>query len=228
MPACPNCPVWTTEASDGNALDFDGIDDYVEIPALNLDTNNLTISAWIKADGEQGVGAGIVSSRDQISSKATGFAYGTAGEGTGWVANQELMYYWDNEYWQWHSGLFIPADQWVFVAVVVEPNQATLYLGENGVLYSAINEAVHGPLEQFDVNSLSQIGDDNHEFHPSFRGIIDDVRISNYSLTVGEIAYVSDISEMDVPLRADINDDDKVDFRDYAIMANHWLAGVYN
>jgi hypothetical protein len=226
MPACPNCPFWTTVAFDGNALQFDGDNDYVEIPALNLDTNNLTISAWIKADGEQGIYAGIVSSRDQDSNEATGLAYGSAGAGTGFVPNQELCYYWNQDYWPWHSGLFIPADQWVFVAVVVEPNQATLYLGENGVLYSATNEAQHGLLEQFDSNSLSQIGDDDHEFHPSFRGIIDDVRISNYSLTPGEIAYVSDISEMDVPLLADINGDDKVDLRDYAIMANHWLLGV--
>ncbi|GAH55115.1 unnamed protein product, partial [marine sediment metagenome] len=34
----------------GTALSFDGVDDYVEIPALNLNSNSVTVSAWVRPD----------------------------------------------------------------------------------------------------------------------------------------------------------------------------------
>jgi hypothetical protein len=43
-------PTWTKEGKFGNALEFDGSDDYVEVPnseSLNF-KNQMTIEAWIK------------------------------------------------------------------------------------------------------------------------------------------------------------------------------------
>ncbi|WP_455392135.1 LamG-like jellyroll fold domain-containing protein, partial [[Eubacterium] cellulosolvens] len=45
-------PTWTSEGRFGKALEFDGVDDYVEIPddeSLHL-TNAITIEAWAKTD----------------------------------------------------------------------------------------------------------------------------------------------------------------------------------
>ncbi|MHC4646640.1 MAG: LamG-like jellyroll fold domain-containing protein, partial [Planctomycetota bacterium] len=189
MPDCPNCPAWVWPGySSSYALQFDGIDDYVEIPALNLNTNTMTISAWVKGDGPQAAYTGIVSSRDQTTSDGTGLAYGSSGQAGGWQANQELCYYWNDDYRQWRSGLYIPADEWAFVGFAVEPSRATLYL-DDGTFYCATNVASHGRLEQFDSGSLSQIAHD--DMHEHFQGLIDDVRIYNRALSAEEVASIA-------------------------------------
>ena len=43
-------PVWTSGQLAG-ALDFDGVDDAVTIPALGLDTDELTLSCWMRREG---------------------------------------------------------------------------------------------------------------------------------------------------------------------------------
>jgi hypothetical protein len=48
----PASPVWTTEGIINGALDFDGVDDYVEIPddpSLDI-TNEITLMAWVYAE----------------------------------------------------------------------------------------------------------------------------------------------------------------------------------
>ncbi|MBW8042178.1 MAG: hypothetical protein FVQ85_19565 [Planctomycetes bacterium] len=61
-----NGPVWTT-GRIGNALSFDGIDDYVDIGNLDAVGTGITLTAWFKADSF------IVSSADnRLISKATG------------------------------------------------------------------------------------------------------------------------------------------------------------
>ncbi|MHC4527065.1 MAG: right-handed parallel beta-helix repeat-containing protein, partial [Planctomycetota bacterium] len=188
-PDCPNCPAWVSPGyAGGYALEFDGIDDYVEIPALDITTNAMTISAWIKGDGPQPNYTGIVSSRDQATSDATSLSYGSSGQATGSQPNQELCYCWNDTHWQWHSGLFIPFDEWAFVAMAVKSSQAALYL-DDGTLYSSTNVASHGLLEQFDSGSLTQIAHD--DMHDYFVGLIDDVRIYNRALSLGEIADIS-------------------------------------
>ena len=50
----------------------------------------------------------------------------------------------------------------------------------------------------------------------AFKGRIDDVRIYNYALSQSEILYLAG-------LKADLYEDDKVDFKDYAVLADGWL-----
>jgi len=61
-------------------------------------------------------------------------------------------------------------------------------------------------------------------------GRIDDARFYSYTLSPGEVLYlVEPAGSVYVPLedwRADINDDDKVDFNDYVILANNWLDEI--
>ena len=61
-----NGPTWTT-GKVGNALSFDGVDDYVDIGNLDVDGTGLTLTAWFKADSF------IAGSADnRLISKATG------------------------------------------------------------------------------------------------------------------------------------------------------------
>jgi hypothetical protein len=55
-----------------------------------------------------------------------------------------LEYHWRDQYWNYASKLFVPDSQWVFVALVVEPDKATLYLHDGTGLRSATNVGPHG------------------------------------------------------------------------------------
>ncbi|MHC4719801.1 MAG: LamG-like jellyroll fold domain-containing protein [Planctomycetota bacterium] len=168
------------------ALEFDGVDDYVSIPALNSHSNTVTISAWIKRDGEQaGSDTGIVFSRD--GSTTAGLCLGHGG---GWTVNHHLGYNWNDRQaaWNWDSGLVVPDNEWVFVALVVESTKATLYLGQDGTLSSATNEINHNT-EEFD--GVTRIG---HDYQPAspreqrhWKGLIDEVRIYNSALSQAEV-----------------------------------------
>lgn len=59
QPSCPNCPVWTN-GKVRNALQFDGVDDYVNVPnsATISPTGNLTMTAWFKLASNAGTVSG--------------------------------------------------------------------------------------------------------------------------------------------------------------------------
>jgi hypothetical protein len=163
------------------ALEFDGNDSFVSIPPLNLNSNTVTITAWIKRDGEQAESdTGIVFSRNGNTTAGL-----CLGHGEGWTVNHHLGYNWNNDgkAWDWDSGFFVPVNEWVFVALVVEPAKATLYLSD-GTLSSAINEIDHR-IEEFD--GVTRIGHDVHTEGRYFKGTIDDVRIYNYALSQAEV-----------------------------------------
>ena len=79
----------------------------------------------------------------------------------------------------------LPDGQWVFVALVVEPDRATITMGESGVLASAVNLTAHSP-EEFDGVTL--IGRDSTGNSRYFEGGIDDVRIYDAALSPAQIA----------------------------------------
>jgi hypothetical protein len=137
---------------------------------MNLDTDTITISAWIRRLGVQSDWAGVVFSRS--GSTVAGLNFGN---------DHELRYHWNDGQWGWNSGLIVPDGQWVHVALVVEPTQATIYL--NGE--ASVHTAGHGK-EEF--NGLTRIGRDRSG--RSFKGDIDDVAIWNRALPPGQIAHL--------------------------------------
>jgi hypothetical protein len=158
----------------GQALDFDGTNDYVSVPPLNLDSNTATITAWVK--GQQTANAtGIVFSR--AGSTVAGLA----------VGDGKLMYTWNDVGWSWDSGLAIPANEWAFVAMTVEPTKVTLYVNES----SAVHTHAHA-LEAFDGETC--IGRDPQDGNRYWLGAIDDVRLYGRALTQSEIEAVDGLA----------------------------------
>jgi hypothetical protein len=174
-----NGPTWTS-GRIGGALSFDGVDDYTSIPPLNLSSNTVTMTAWIKRDGVQpNTYTGIVFSRDGSTCAGLNFGMGPGG----WDdINHELSYHWNDRQatWDWDSGLFVPDNEWVFVALVIEPTKATMYLNDA----SATNVLNHD-IEEFD--GVTWIGQDAPGWNRNFKGVIDDVRIYDRSLPAEEI-----------------------------------------
>ncbi|MCI0498283.1 MAG: M12 family metallo-peptidase, partial [Planctomycetales bacterium] len=155
----------------GNAVTLDGTNDHITAQNVTLNSNLATITAWINRNGAQNEWAGIIFNR---SSDAAGLNFGTG---------NELRYHWNGTYWGWNSGLVPPENQWVFVAMVIEPTKATIYM-HDGTLRSAVNTAVHSA-ESF--GGTTYIGRDPQGEIRSFKGQVDDVRIYSRALTQSEI-----------------------------------------
>ena len=167
---------WVAGHVGTSALDFDGIDDYVAIPALGINTVDVTITAWIKRSGDQADWSGIVFRQE--GGTWFGIHVGT---------DNELRYHWNATNWTWDSGLDTPDGQWAFIAIAVEPTQATIYLGQDGAMTSSVHSGPHSVEDWSGVTTVGRAG-----FYPGryFRGVIDDVRIYNRLLSGEEIENV--------------------------------------
>lgn len=164
---------------DGGALNFDGVDDRVVVPPLNLYSNAVTVTAWIKIDTAV-PWSGIFVNR---TLNANGLNLGNSGE---------LRYHWNHSMYSWHSGLVPPLGTWTFVALVVEPERGTIYMDHGAGLQSATNVATH-KIEGF--AGISYIGDDPASAMRHFDGCMDDVRIYKVSLTPSQVAAVRDSAD---------------------------------
>jgi len=228
------------------ALTFDGFDDFVEVPVLDLNSNTVTISAWIKRNGEQPIYAGIVHCQfsadpndPNAPSTMAGFNFGSGGtygyrEFESWAINHELCYFWSVDAtgasFQWsydfHTGLIVPDNIWAFVALVVEPEKATVYMDDGLTFASATNHMTHNP-ELF--NGPTHIADQMQFAGRLFDGLIDEVRIYNRSLSAGEVLALGPGGSVYLPLepwRANANDDDIVDLKDLDVMVDGWLSEI--
>jgi len=158
------------EQIPGNALSLSGASsDYAATSkALDITTNTLTLSAWIKRDGNQPSSAGIIFMRA-----------GTA-SGLNFNDNNEIGFHWNGSQWWWDSGLVVPDNEWAHVAMVVSPTETTLYL--NGE--SAVN-TTNPTVCEFDGSM--NFGRDPHSGGRRFKGELDEVLIYNRSLSQTEI-----------------------------------------
>lgn len=243
-----NNPDWVSpgashpnRADPNYALDFDGTNDYVDIPDFNsiaggFTTNTLTISAWIRRDGNQADFAGIMYSTRHgagwgDSVVIAGISMGGDADWANWTQNK-LLYHWDDDVGWWleqEMDFTVPDGVWTFCAVSVEPTQATLYMMPDGA--TMISEILYETHIETTFDQRWTIGMDERDFDAArnFKGLIDDVRIFDYALSAAEICYVAEGAGgscyQPVNSSADIDDSDNVDFKDYVIMANNWLAG---
>jgi hypothetical protein len=166
---------WVGGRIDG-AIRFDGLDDYVALPDMDLNTNTLTISLWLNSAAAQNSYTGLVFRRTQ-GEDATGF---------GFTSGNQLGYHWNNTQWDWQSGLVVPNGRWVFAAIVFEPAQATVYLGDpqSGNLQSAVNS--HDEYtEKF--NSVAIGADTYFEGGRYFNGSIDEVTVWTEAVSAEQI-----------------------------------------
>ena len=151
--------------------------DYASITPMSLNTNNLTLSAWVKPNGIQNQWAGIVFCRGN----------GTTA-GLSCASNNELRYHWDDNHYGWSSGAFLPQDVWSHVALVISPTQATIYL--NGVAYT---RTANHAIESFD--HAVRVGSDETHSTRYFNGEIDEVCIWDRSLDIEEMRLLRHLTK---------------------------------
>jgi hypothetical protein len=155
---------------------------YVTASAGNLIATNLTYAMWIKPSGPVENWAGLLMDR---GGAGEGLGFGGTVDGTGM---SELGYTWNaNSTWSYNSGLYPPANQWSFVAMVIEPTKATLYLMNSSGIQSATN-AVAQDSETFGV--AWHIGDDAQGGTTggrTFPGSISDVAVFLSALSPSQV-----------------------------------------
>lgn len=150
---------------------------WVTFPALNLNTNTMTITAWIYPIGSQAAYSGLVFCRN--GSTVSGMNLDSAGENLGYTWNN------NSSTWGWSSGVQPLANQWSFVALVVQPAGATVYLLNTNGQQSASN-SVANPNQSF--SGTGTIGTDAYSSSArAFNGIMDEVAVFNYALAPAQL-----------------------------------------
>ncbi len=201
------------------ALSLDGVDDYISVPAMDLNTNTMTVTAWIKPANDADDFDGIVVCRD-----TTQFGFHIVNSGT---AANELRYMWNGGYWATVTDLNVANGFWSFVALIIEPAKVTVYL--NGIAF--VDDTVtHDSLS---FNTATLIGSDGGAGR-FLDGDIDDVKIYNYSRTVeqlhatyydqnGNVAFCPENDPLDVSGPIPGVPDCYVDGYDAVVFASDWL-----
>jgi len=161
---------WAQNEILSQALSLDGVDDYVAAQALKLNSNTVTISAWIKRNGTPDDNDGLI------------YCPSVTASGLRLMSNGELRYNWNDQINTsgWSSGLIVPDNIWTFVALVVEPTQATLYMNDT----SAVNSVMHDPSP---LNSDLELGRDQAAANRYFKGLIDEVCVWRTAHTAAEV-----------------------------------------
>ncbi len=150
-------------------LDGNASAEYISIPPLGLNTNELSVSAWIKIDGIQPDYSAIF----MHDGDAAGFNFVPG--------NNHIGFHWSGGAWWWDSGLEVPQNEWTHVAMTVSPTGVTVYV--NGK--SATNNFAV-PTMDFTQNTF-RLGSYRGWGGRFVKGIIDEVAIYNKTLTGDEI-----------------------------------------
>jgi hypothetical protein len=163
---------------------------YLVSPDLNVDTNTVTIAAWLNPNANVVTTVGLVFWRNSAGD-AAGLDFGGAASTNGM---HELGYTWNNNSsltWNWDSNLFPPLNQWSFVALTITPSNATMYLyyvDPNAMttnLLTAVNVLPH-TAEAFS-GGIIRIGDDTFDDYRTFPGFLDEVAVFTHPLSESQV-----------------------------------------
>ncbi len=163
-------PSWATGPFGGCVSLNSATGDYVETGGpLNIKTNTVSVTGWVKHDAAPTAWSGVLTHRGTSPG-----CLGLQHDGT------QLRYMWGaDQYWQFQGGLKIPNGEWYFSALTISPTQGKLFL--NGVDQTATNVAEH-VVTNFD--KVISVGRDvGFGTGRLMTGMLDEVRLYNRTLT---------------------------------------------
>jgi hypothetical protein len=161
---------------------------HITLPSLNLNTNNVTITAWINPSGVVGTYWGLFMWRGN-NGDAAGFGFG--GESQNSVA--ELGYTWNTNSastWGYNSDLYPPLGQWSFVALTITPTNTSIYLyytgGGTTNLLKSVQSITNYP-ESFSGGTIEIGGDSGGGDGRDFNGSVDEVAVFSHDLSESQL-----------------------------------------
>jgi hypothetical protein len=168
-----NGPVWTT-GKVGGGLQFDGIDDYVNLKnsfnTIGLSTTK-TISAWIKPD-VSATGLAVCIARTYGQSCGFGITPVTNWKGSYWTTTAGSL----------NTSSAVVAGKWTHAVLVQSGSSVNLYI--DGALAGTGSGATGvGAIASAVIGARPDLASGTY-----FRGTIDDVRIYDRSLSASEVS----------------------------------------
>ena len=156
--------------------EFDGKKAFMSIPPLNMNSNHVTISAWLKIPAKQKAYSGIIFSRRETA----GLWFGSSAS---------LGYRWPGGCpYNWQTSLKPPVNQWFQIILVISPDKATVYMRKNGKLY--FDDYTNASQQKSALN-FCEIGRDSHKIKGQiiryFKGFMDDIKIYNRAMSFNEV-----------------------------------------
>jgi len=213
-------------------LEFDGVDDYVQT-AYNANklqlTGDYTWAVWLKADSTQADWTAIFNKYDPNlagpgnSHWALQFGVDHISDTRGKIVVWNGAGYMD--FWDTQIELSEIADGWHHIAVVHSQNIMASYLDGNSV-----NCGIY-TTNPISGEGLLNIGADRRLLS-FYKGLIDDIQVYDYQLSSDEIELLYQGSPLpSSPAEevwycyptGDLNEDYKVDHRDFSMLALEWL-----
>lgn len=179
----------------------------IKIPAQTGVVENVTITCWVKRNGDHSVWRGLVTQRDSDPDAPSGAGNGTGltlgADGASPDIGSELRILWNkgDVYWQYSPGLNTPNQRWAFCAVVFTPTNRTVYLNTRAVSREVLPEEAIMPATPHDwaVNPIF-IGYDARgpyfDENSAFQGVMDEVAIFNKALTTDEMMRIYAAAEV--------------------------------
>jgi hypothetical protein len=156
---------------------------FLTVPPLKLNTNTVTITAWINPSGNESANNGLLMWVNGSDKAGFGFGgnlnAGMAELGYTWNTNSPATY-------NFHSGLFPPSGQWSFAALVITPTNSTLYLDYIDANTGATNlqkavQTINNLVEPFN-GGTTWIGSDSFAGR-NFNGTLDEVAVFSKAMT---------------------------------------------
>ena len=168
----------------GNAVEFDGADDYVDLPSMDITGDELTIAAWFRSDALDNCGSRdcrIISKSNGTAESAHYWMLSTFGSGSATRLRFRLKTDGTTTTLVASSG-DLQEGEWTHAAAVYDGSEMRLY--KDGALVGSTSKT--GALStssSIDVN----IGR-NPDGYGEWQGAIDDVRLYDRALTPGEVS----------------------------------------
>jgi hypothetical protein len=216
--------------------------DRVTIPIAAINDHNTigaecTISVWLKDPGQTDADSEILQiGRDSNVVGIWSGATGAFNFRSGWDSNNGWGDNMDYPTQQNFTNPDHPQDKWVHYAFVKSVSGRYQKIYRNGQLIALNDNATAPETTKLDTtNNFATIGAWRWSggYGGYYDGWIDDFRIYNYALSPGEVLYLAveggtATSPMTQGLitPADATGDNKVDFLDFAVMAQYWLQDL--
>ncbi|MGD8501039.1 MAG: AbfB domain-containing protein, partial [Phycisphaerales bacterium] len=204
-------------AGYGTAMSFDGTvqGNYVDLGTFDPSaaTGQLSIAMWAKWYGLSGFYQGLIGKRDAWTADDTMWCLEIE------VNTAELRFF-QYDSWPDHGFNVLPIGEWQHVAVSFNGTTVAMYI--DGKPVGGSPAFSFGPRTDGIVvfGACEAIGGN------PFNGALDEVRLYDRALSGTEVAWLAGKTEpFTEPF--DMNKDDTVDFKDFAIIADQWLEQLF-